>query len=183
MRSFSRVFRAPFCYVILALVGVHGQAGELSESSSELPVEQYRVLDWRDLMPENWERPVIARAYDADSAAIDEDSVVSDLDGQLAALPGYMQPVVYKGNKVYEFLLVPFIPQRTFQPQRMQKACAHVQFEPNQQVYVYPLEPIVVTNRFEPIWIVGSMSLEPVMADSGPVAYRMVDAVTTPYEY
>jgi hypothetical protein len=100
--------------------------------------------------------------------------VVEDLDGELAALPGYMKPVVYEGNKVSEFLLVPFLPHQIR---------AHAHLEPNQMVYVYALEPVVVEQPYEPIWIVGTMSLEPVMTDEGPAAYRMVEAVTTQYEY
>lgn len=85
-----------------------------------------------------------------------------------------MKPVIFEGNKVSEFLLVPFLPHQIR---------AHAHLEPNQMVYVFPLEPVVVEKPFEPIWIVGAMSLEPVMTDEGPVAYRMVEAVTTRYEY
>ena len=155
-----------------------------ASGTSESALEQYRVLNWKDLVPEGWKRPLIARAYNAD-AAIDEASVVKDLDGQLAALPGYIQPVVFEGNKVSEFLLVPFLPHRTILPlpQSAPQSCVHPHFDANQVVYVRALEPVVVENPFKPIWIVGAMSLEPVMADSGPVAYRMNDAMTTPYEY
>ena len=126
-------------------------------------------------MPDGWEPPLVARAYDEVSeATVDERSVVEELDGQLAALPGYMRPVVFEGNEVTEFVLVPFLPHQTR---------SHAHLEPNQMVYVYALEPVVVEQPFEPIWIVGSMSLEPVMTDEGPAAYRMLDAVTTRYEY
>ena len=50
-------------------------------------------------------------------------------------------------------------------------------------VYVYLLEPVAVENPFAPIWVVGTITLEPVMTDEGPAAYRIVDAVTTEYEY
>ena len=141
----------------------------------EAPHENYRVLDWKDLVPEGWESPLVSSAYDEVSEnTVDEKSVVPDLDGQLAALPGYMKPVVFEGNAVTEFLLVPYLPHQV---------TAHAHLEPNQMVYVYAFEPVIVEQPYEPIWIVGAMSLEPVMTDEGPAAYRMVDAVTTDYEY
>jgi hypothetical protein len=133
------------------------------------------VLEWKDLVPEGWEPPLVAAAFDEVSeVGVDESSVVQELDGQLAALPGYMKPVVFEGNQVSEFLLVPFLPHQ------MQ---AHTHLEPNQMVYVYALEPLVVEQPFEPIWVVGAISLELVVTDEGPAAYRMVDAVATEYEY
>ena len=170
--------RAWFHLVLLAMAAAYIPA---MASESTNAHEQYRVLQWKDLVPKGWKRPLIARAYNAD-VAIDKASVVQDLDGQLAALPGFMQPVVFEGNRVSEFLLVPFLPHRTFSPLPQNDSCAYPHFEPNQKVYVYALEPVVLQDPFKPIWIVGAMSLEPVITDSGPVAYRMGDAVTTPYQ-
>lgn len=155
---------------ILAVV-----SGQVVASESMEAHENYRVLEWKDLVPEGWEPPLVAEAYDEVSDAdVDKNSVVRILDGQLSALPGYMKPVVYDGNKVSEFLLVPFLPHQIR---------AHAHLEPNQMVYVYTLEPVVVEQPFEPIWIIGTLSLESVMTDEGPAAYRMVEAVTTQYEY
>ncbi len=152
-----------------------GIAPVTAAESSKAPHENYRVLDWKDLVPDGWEPPLVSRAYDEVSDGdVDETSVVQGLDGQLAALPGYMKPVVYEGNQVSEFLLVPFLPHQTR---------THAHLEPNQMVYVYAMEPVVVEQPFKPIWIVGTLSLEPVMTDEGPAAYRMVQAVTTEYEY
>ncbi|TNF89778.1 MAG: DUF3299 domain-containing protein [Gammaproteobacteria bacterium] len=159
--------------ILLSLSALSAPA--TTSESSEAPHENYRVLDWKDLVPEDWEPPLVATAFDEGAeTGVDEASVVQDLDGQLAALPGYMKPVVFEGNQVTEFLLVPFLPHQTR---------AHAHLEANQMVYVYALEPVTVEQPFEPIWIVGALSLEPVMTDEGPAAYRMVEAVTTPYEY
>lgn len=160
---------------LVALALVSGPSPVMAAEPSEAPHEQYRVLAWKDLVPDGWEPPLVSRAYDEVSEAdVDDTSVVNVLDGELAALPGYMKPVVYEGNEVSEFLLVPFLPHQI---------TAHAHLEPNQMVYVYALEPVVVEQPFEPIWIVGAMSLKPVMTDEGPAAYRMVEAVTTQYEY
>ncbi len=152
-------------------------AGQITATGAEVtaPHENYRVLAWSDLVPAGWEAPVVSPAYNRVSEAdIDWASVVSDLDGQLSALPGYLKPVVYEGNEVTEFLLVPFLPHQL---------SAHAHLEPNQMVYVRAIDPVIVEQPFEPIWIVGTLSLQPMMTEEGPAAYRMNDAVITRYEY
>ena len=160
-------------WLLLAFIGGYDAAAD--SEPVEAPHQNYRVLEWKDLVPDGWEPPLVSRAYDEVSDDdVDETSVVKGLDRQLAALPGYMKPVVYEGNQVSEFLLVPFLPHQV-------KAHAHL--EPNQMVYVYALEPVFVEKPFDPIWVIGTVSLEAVMTDEGPAAYRMVEAVTTEYEY
>ena len=141
----------------------------------EEPHNRYRVLEWKELIPEDWEPPVIPEPFDEiDTSSIDTASVVTELDQQLAALPGFMKPVVFEGNMVSEFLLVPFLPHHTRQ---------HAHLDANQMVYVYLLEPVHVDNPMLPTWVVGTITLDPVMTDEGPAAYRIVGAVTTEYEY
>ena len=160
---------AALCAALLGLVApaVHAQA--------EDPLAQYRVLEWSELVPKGWEPPILPQSYDEiGTSSIAKDSVVKELDQQLAALPGFMKPVVFEGNQVSEFLLVPFLPHHMSQ---------HAHLDANQMVYVYMLEPVLVENPFVPLWVVGTMTLEPVMTEEGPAAYRVVDAVTTEYEY
>ena len=140
----------------------------------EDPLSQYRVLDWKELVPEGWEPPLVAEAYgENETAHINEGSVVA-FDQQLAVLPGFMKPKVFQGNLVSEFLLVPFLPQHTRK---------HAHLEANQMVYAYLQEPLQVENPFDPLWVVGTISQEPVMTDEGPAAYRFVGATTTHYDY
>lgn len=145
-----------------------------SEESDE-PHNQYRVLEWDELVPEGWEPPLVPEPYDeVGTSSVDEASVVGELNQQLVALPGFIKPVVFEGNQVSEFLLVPFLPHHTRQ---------HAHLDANQMVYVYLLEPMQVENPFAPLWIVGTITLEAVMTDEGPAAYRIADAVATEYEY
>ncbi len=168
------MFRTGLATLLLMTQIVFASAAEPAEGV-DAPLDQYRVLEWTDLVPEGWEPPLVEEAYDdIDSASVDENAVVSDLDQQLAAIPGYMKPVVFTENRVSEFVLVPHLPHQI---------TAHAHLDPNQMVYVYALEPVVVENPFEPVWVVGSMSTEAVMTDEGPAAYRIVDAVTTEYKY
>ena len=77
--------------VLLSLVGGHTPAMASEPSGAH---EQYRVLQWEDLVPDGWEPPLVAKAYDEVSDAhVDETSVVKNLDGQLSAQPGYMKPI------------------------------------------------------------------------------------------
>jgi hypothetical protein len=147
----------------------------MGSGESEEPHSQYRVLEWNELVPEGWEPPLVPEPYDeVGTSSIRKDSVAQELNQQLAALAGFMKPVVFEDNQVSEFLLVPFLPHHTAQ---------HAHLDANQMVYVYLLEPVAVENPFAPIWVVGTITLEPVMTDEGPAAYRIVDAVTTEYEY
>ena len=156
-----------------ALIG--SAAPVAGSGASNEPHNQYRVLEWNDLVPEGWEPPLVPEPYDeVGTGSIDKDSVVPELGQQLVALPGFMKPVVFEGNQVTEFLLVPFLPHHTRQ---------HAHLDANQMVYVYLLEPLRVENPLAPLWIVGTITLEPVMTDEGPAAYRIADAVTTEYRY
>ena len=162
--------KAALCIALITLATPDAGSDESEEAHS-----QYRVLEWADLAPEGWEPPVVPESFDEVSAdSIDKGSVVQELDQQLVALPGFIKPVVFDGDRVSEFLLVPFLPHHITQ---------HAHLDANQMVYVYMLEPVQVENPFLPVWVVGTISLEPVMTDEGPAAYRVVEAVTTEYEY
>ncbi len=155
-------------------IGIGAVSVNASEASKE-PHEHYRVLEWKDLVPDGWEPPLVAAPYDEVSeSSVDEGSLVSSLNRQLVALPGYMKPVKFEGNRVSEFLLVPFLPHQM---------ATHTHLEPNQKVYVIALEPVRVERPMAPVWVIGTLSPEPVMTDEGPAGYRIVEAVTTTYEY
>ncbi len=136
---------------------------------------QYRMLEWKDLVPEGWEPPLIPPGHDkAETAEVDPAAKVGDLDKQLVTLPGYMKPVVFADNTVSEFLLVPFLPHQVKQ---------HAHLDPNQMVYVSLLEPLQVENPLQPVWVIGTMTLNSVFTDEGPAAYSIQQAVTAEYEY
>ena len=165
--------RALLRLAVFAAAGIF--ASVAGAESSDSPHENYRVLEWTDLVPEGWEPPLVPTAYgEISEADVDEASVVQALDQQLVALPGYMKPTVFEGNVVTEFILVPYLPHQI---------TAHAHLEPNQMIYVRALEPIAVEKPLQPIWIIGTLTLQAVMTDDGPAAYQMPDAVTTEYEY
>ncbi len=139
------------------------------------PPGAYETLDWEQLVPDSWEPPIIAPAYDGDtSQSVDRSALVSALQDRKVRLPGFMKPQVFEGNTVSEFLLVPFLPHHVKQ---------HAHLESNQMVYVTLVEPLRVENPFEPIWVQGTITLDTVATDEGPAGYRMVDAMADHYDY
>lgn len=161
-----------------------------ASAQAEDPLSQYHVLEWKDLVREGWERPLLLTEEEVAAPRIDPSSLVPELDQKLVALPGFMRPAVKRGEpvlahdhehenlvegtQVSEFLLVPFLPQNP---------CSHALWDPNQVVYVNLLEPIPVNNPEKPIWVVGTITLDNIMTDDGLSAYRIVGAVTTEYKY
>ena len=178
MQDIQSLISSSKFYLLLATTVVFAAASLAPSAAPEpdkAPHENYRVLEWADLVPEGWEPPIVVEAFDEMSVdTVGADAVVAELDGQLSALPGYLKPITFNGNRVSEFLLVPFLPHQV---------TTHAHLEPNQMVYVFALEPIVVEEPYQPLWVVGTLSLEPIMTAEGPVAYRLLDAVTTTYEY
>ena len=173
--------------VLLALVSGHTPATASEPSGAH---ENYRVLAWNDLVAQGWEPPLLLTSEEVASPGVDESSLVPELDHKLVALPGFMRPVVREGKhvtghdheheelsageQVTEFLLVPFLPQHP---------CQHSLWNPNQVVHITLLEPVQVDDPENPIWVVGTITLDTVITDDGPAAYRIAEAVTTEYEY
>jgi len=153
---------------------------------------QYQVLEWKDLVAEGWKRPLLLSEEEVSSPRIDPSSLVPELDQKLVAIPGYMRPAVKDGRpllahdpdhdhehlsagtRVMEFVLVPFLPRNP---------CSHALWDPNQVVYVNLLEPVLVEDPESPVWVVGTITLDNTVTDDGLSAYRIVEAVTTNYEY
>lgn len=72
-------------------------------------------------------------------------------DGQEIRIEGYMLPVDREGDKVYEFLLVPFA-----------GACSHMPQPPaNQLIHVFPSQAYVAKGNYEPISVTGKFRAEP----------------------
>ena len=134
-----------------------------------------RTLEWRELVPSDWDPPLIAPAYDGNKDdLVDSGSLVSALNGLLVKLPGFLRPVVYSDRSVTEFLLVPFLPHHIKQ---------HSHLEPNQMVYVVLGKPALIDSPFKPLWVTGTISLHTVVTDEGPAGYKITGAKIQKYDY
>jgi hypothetical protein len=79
-------------------------------------------------------------------------STNNELEGEMIRMPGYVLPLEYEGQRVTEFLLVPFV-----------GACIHTPPPPpNQIVHVLLDEANAFESRgvYEPVWVTGRISSE-----------------------
>ena len=107
-------------------------------------------------------------------------AVVPDLNGEQIRMPGYALPLEYSGQKITEFLLVPWV-----------GACIHTPPPPpNQIVYVTIEDGFVSKGQFAPVWITGRLTVEQLSKNlylkdgSGEidVGYKLAASDVTPYK-
>lgn len=161
----------PRSLLLSVLIALGGPA--LAQSgASEAPA---RTLEWPQLVPADWEPPIIADAHDETlTRDVDPAALVGDLEGQRVRLPGFMKPTVFDGRSVSEFLLVPYLPHHVTQ---------HAHLEANQMVYVMLERPTFVENPLQPVWVSGVLDLRTVITDEGPAGYRITAATSSAYQY
>jgi hypothetical protein len=73
--------------------------------------------------------------------------LVQGLNGKNVRIPGYVLPTEFSGDKVVEFLLVPYV-----------GACVHSPAPPaNQMVHVVVEEGFASEGMFAPVWVTGEI--------------------------
>lgn len=96
----------------------------------------------------------------------------TDLEGKVVRIPGYITPLSFAGEKLTEFLLVPYL-----------GACIHVPPPPgNQIVYVKNVKGISMDDLYNPIWVTGTISAKPVGTVLADVGYQIDGPEIEPYE-
>ena len=99
----------------------------------------------------------------SEEAAIRNRTLVSELDGHVIKLPGYVLPLDFEGTLVRSFLLVPYV-----------GACIHVPPPPpNQIVHVQLKQGFESKELFAPVWVTGRIS-----AGMDKTALTLVDGST-----
>lgn len=107
-------------------------------------------------------------------------ALVQDLNGKNVRIPGYVLPTEFSGDKVVEFLLVPYV-----------GACVHTPTPPaNQMVHVKVDGGFTSEGLFEPVWVTGlintAMSTQSIsFADGGTeveAGYQIKASDIAPYE-
>ena len=104
-----------------------------------------------------------------------------ELDGQSVRIPGYLLPLEFDGDKVSEFLLVPYV-----------GACIHTPPPPANQIVHVKTEEAYATDGglFTPVWVNGLMKAEQVQSNLSfvdgaadiPSAYALKAISVEPYE-
>ena len=98
-------------------------------------------------------------------------SIRTDLDGKIVRVPGFITPLEIDGEKVVEFLLVPYL-----------GACVHIPAPPgNQIIYVSKTNGISLDKLYDPIWITGKLKASPMTTVLADVGYHMQDVIIEPY--
>ena len=96
----------------------------------------------------------------------------SKLNKKKIKLAGYVTPLSFDGDKVTEFLFVPY-----------KGACIHVPPPPaNQIIYVKSAEGLGTDDLYFPVWIIGVLRANSVSTVMAEVGYSIEKATVFPYK-
>jgi hypothetical protein len=95
------------------------------------------------------------------------------LNGVVVRIPGFMVPLEDMETRVTEFLLVPYFGACIHTPPPPPNQMAHVLMQRNQDVEV---------NLWDPIWIVGKLTIENVESPYGMVGFQVTGERILPYD-
>ncbi len=135
-----------------------------------------------DLAADGVDADQVLRELEAflEKAEENNSKLVQDLDGKDVKIPGYVLPTEFSGDKVVEFLLVPYV-----------GACVHTPPPPaNQMVHVKVEEGFTTQGLFAPVWVTGqiktAMSTQSLTLNDGTTeveaGYQISASEIAPYE-
>ena len=158
-------------FAIFALLSVFMPAAVMADQTSP-----DGTLEWNELVPDDWEPPLILPAPPEDGAhpVVDSASLVKELDGKKVSIAGFMVPMKFDSNIVSEFLLVPFLDQHVQ---------GHIHHDSNQMVYIYLQEPRAIQNPYIPVLVRGEIKVRTVDTDEGPTGYVIEQGAMEDYTY
>jgi hypothetical protein len=136
-----------------------------------------RRIDWPDLIAKDAQAgpslrglvqhgQLTANDFMADGAA-----VVSELNGQEVTISGFMVPLRFEGDRVSQYLLVPYA-----------GACIHVPPPPpNQIILVDSTEPVEASGLLEAVTVTGVLRVADLALELAQVAYTLEAESTDRY--
>jgi uncharacterized protein len=136
--------------------------------SDSLPADIERAIAADDPVTLDWKAMA---ALDYKTGEMPE--ALRKLDGVLVRIPGFMVPLEDTETRVTEFLLVPYFGACIHTPPPPPNQMAHVLMERNQTVNV---------NLWDPIWIIGKLSIESVESPYGIVGFQVTGERILPYD-
>jgi hypothetical protein len=141
--------------------------------------DNYRTLQWDDLMPSGWNPRAALGGIDvsriaegsADELELqrkmrkiwDNAPVRADLEGQRVRLPGYAVPLEYSTGAIREFLLVPYF-----------GACIHSPPPPANQIVMVRLQRPTRIRTMDACWVAGVLGIEHTSTDWGVSGYTLI---------
>ena len=153
----------------------------LFTSFAAIAAEPARVLEWRELIPEDPSPDLLKRKRPANAldgilstAPPEPAAIVETLNGERVRVPGFVVPLESdEGGELTEFFLVPYY-----------GACIHVPPPPaNQIIYVKVQDKFFLESMMDPFWIEGVISTQSFSADLGEAGYTIVADEIEKYEY
>ena len=166
-----------------ALMTGAGLAHAQSTRSGQPP----RTLNWEELVPKDWDPMALFR--DRPTALIREGSAAEremmremreawdkaptrdELKGQRVRLPGYVVPLDLVGDKLQDFLLVPYF-----------GACIHSPPPPANQIVHVTLKRPQGLRTMDVVWVTGVMGIERQDTGMGVSAYAIQAESVDPYK-
>lgn len=150
--------------------------------------EQSPELRWEALIPKGWNPAKefkgidLSTMKDSDPRAIealaklkklwDEAPGEPSMNGRRGRIAGFVLPLEREGERVREFLLVPYF-----------GACIHTPPPPaNQIIHAKSARPLVGIATMRPYWVHGTLAIERGDTYWGVAGYRMTVEKVLPYE-
>jgi len=148
----------------------------------------FKEKTWDDLMPKSWDPMASLKGLkldnlkDGDPRAIEALQKIRDawnnapvepsLNGERIRIPGFVIPLEKSGNKVSEFLLVPYF-----------GACIHTPPPPpNQIVHVKASKPVANMRTMDTMWVSGTMQTRASETEMGQAGYQLKAERVEPYK-
>ena len=147
----------------------------------------FREIDWLALVPKNWDPAAEIRSLDLANMKDDDPRavqalqrlkdavrnapVMQELEGARVRIPGFSIPLERSGDKVSEFLLVPYF-----------GACIHVPPPPPNQIIHVTLARPVTMQMMQALVVSGTMRIVRADTQFGRVAYAMDADSAVPYD-
>ncbi|MEM7462820.1 MAG: DUF3299 domain-containing protein [Pseudomonadota bacterium] len=133
--------------VLLTIERMREADGSLSDDFENSYDEIYSALQSAGHDPDD-----LIKKYNAYQARIAEvnSSIREDRHETEVRIPGYILPLEYQGDRITEFLLVPYV-----------GACIHTPPPPaNQIIHVKPNSSFAAMGLFTPVWVSGKLIVE-----------------------
>ena len=150
--------------------------------------ETWPEVKWAALVPKGWDPAAEFRGLDLSTLKDSDPRAMEALDklrklwdrapvdpalkGARRRIAGFAIPLERVGDKVTEFLIVPYF-----------GACIHTPPPPaNQIIHARSAKPLAGISSMQPVWAFGTFSLERGETAWGVAGYRMTVEKVSPYE-
>lgn len=145
-------------------------------------------LKWEALVPKGWDPAAefksldLSKLQDSDPRAMealdklrkmwDDAPAEPALNGKKMRIAGFALPIERQGDKVTEFLVVPYF-----------GACIHTPPPPaNQIIHAKSVKPLAGVRMMQPFWVYGTLAVQRGETIWGVAGYRLTVDKVAPYE-